>query len=76
MQAAEQATQVTWLLDAVYSRIWSTLVVADFLNEKKFVHSSNLHLWEDDGKEKYDSDWVTDTIQLWVMTASLMNNKL
>jgi hypothetical protein len=24
------------------------------------VLSSNLHLWEDDGEDKDDSDWVTD----------------
>jgi len=24
------------------------------------VHSSNPHLWEDDGEDKGDSDWVTD----------------
>ena len=42
------------------------------------VRGSNPHLWEDDGKDKNDSDWVTDndSDQLWVMTASLMNNKL
>jgi len=37
------------------------LVFADFLNEKKkLVRGSNPHLWEDDGEDKDDSDWVTD----------------
>jgi len=44
----------------VYSRIQSTLVFANFLNAKKLVHGSNPHLWEDDGEDKEDSDWVTD----------------
>jgi len=34
------------------------LVFADFLNEKKLVRGSNPHLWEDDGEDKDDSDWV------------------
>ena len=33
---------------------------ADFL-KKKVVRSSNPHLWEDDGEDKDDSDWVTDS---------------
>ena len=28
--------------------------------KKKLVRSSNPHLWEDDGEDKDDSDWVTD----------------
>jgi len=44
----------------VYSRIQSTLVFANFLNAKKLVRGSNLHLWEDDGEDKDNSDWVTD----------------
>ena len=44
----------------MYSRIQSTLVFANFLNAKKLVRGSNLHLWEDDGEDKDNSDWVTD----------------
>jgi hypothetical protein len=33
-----------WHRVTVYSRISSALVFADFLNEKKLVHGSNLHL--------------------------------
>jgi hypothetical protein len=37
------------------------LAFANFLNKKiKLFFSSNLHLWEDDGEDKDDSDWVTD----------------
>ena len=37
------------------------LAFANFLNEKiKLFFSSNLHLWEIDGEDKDDSDWVTD----------------
>jgi len=32
-----------------------------FLKQKKLVHSSNPHIWEEDGKDKDDSDWVTDS---------------
>ena len=28
--------------------------------KKKLVPGSNPHLWEDDGEDKDDSDWVTD----------------
>jgi len=42
----------------------------------KLDRGSNPHQWQDDGEDKDDSDWVTDNDLLWVMTASLMNNKL
>jgi len=46
-------------------RIFSNLIrtsVCWFLKQKKkkLVHNSNPHLWEDDGEDKDDSDWVTD----------------
>ena len=45
----------------VYSRIQSALVFVDFLTKKQeLVRGSNSHLWEDDGEDKDDSDWVTD----------------
>jgi len=28
--------------------------------KEKLVCGSNPHLWEDDGEDKDDSDWVTD----------------
>jgi len=31
-----------------------------FLKWKKLVRGSNPHLWEDDGEDKDDSDWVKD----------------
>ena len=31
-----------------------------FLKWKKLEYSSNPHLWEDDGEDTDDSDWVTD----------------
>jgi len=31
-----------------------------FLKRKKKVRGSNPHLWEDDGEDKDDSDWLTD----------------
>ena len=47
----------------IRTRIQSALVFADLLNEKKkkLVRGSNPHLWEDDGEDKDDSDWVTDS---------------
>ena len=41
-----------------------------------YILQSNPHRWEDDGEDKDDREWVTDKVQLWVMTASLMNNTL
>jgi len=29
--------------------------------KKKLVRGSNPHQWEDDGEDKDDSDWVTDS---------------
>jgi len=46
--------------NTVHSGISSALVFADFLKEKKLVRGSNPHLWEDDGEDKDNSDWVTD----------------
>jgi len=44
----------------IRTRIWAALVFADFLKEKKLLRGSNPHLWEEDGEDKDDSDWVTD----------------
>ena len=64
---------------AIY-RIFSNLIrtsFADFLNEKKkLVRGSNPHLWQDDGEDKMIVTGWRIKIQLWVMTASLVNNKL
>jgi len=30
--------------------------------EKKLVRCSNPHLWEGNGEDKDDSDWVTDSV--------------
>jgi len=99
----------------VYSRIYSALVFADFLNEKKLVRGSSPHLsfnrpvptrqtdwiildvtnaltvircisnaldgseddilWEDDGEDKDDSDWVKDNDSV-MSDDSESNNKL
>ena len=71
-------SEVTRWVSAAWKAIPESIIVRSF---KKCCISNALNvskddfLWEDDGVDKDDSDWVT-TIQLWVMTASLMNNKL
>jgi len=45
-------------------RIFSNLIRTSFcrfLKRKKLVCSCNPRLWEDDGEDKDDSDWVTDS---------------
>jgi len=45
-------------------RIFSNLICTSFCRflkqKKKLVRGSNQHLWEDNGEDKDDSDWVTD----------------
>ena len=43
----------------IRTRIQSALVFTDFL-KKKLVRGSNPHIWEDDGEDKDDSNWMTD----------------
>jgi len=45
-------------------RIFSNLIRTSFCRflkrKKKLVRVSNPQLWEDDGEDRDDSDWVTD----------------
>jgi len=45
-------------------RVFSNLIRTSFCRflkwKKKLVRGSNPHLWEGDGEDKDDSDWVTD----------------
>ena len=41
-------------------RIFSNLIRASFSKFTKKIIGYNPHLWEDDGEDKDDSDWVTD----------------
>ena len=46
-------------------RMVSNLIRTSFCQflkrKKKLVRGSNPHQWEDDGEDKDDSDWVTDS---------------
>ena len=72
-------SEVARWVSAACKAIPESIIIRSF---KKWCISNALDgseddiLWGDDGEDKDDSDWVMITIQLWVTTASLMNNKL
>jgi len=48
--------------EVVTYRIFLHLISTSFCQflKKKLVHCANPHLWEDDGENRDDSNWVTD----------------
>ena len=66
-------------MSAAWKAILESIILGSF---KKCCISNTLEgslddiLWEDDGEDKDDSDWVTDNDSVMSDAVSLMNNKL
>jgi len=50
-----------WTIYRIFSNLIRTSFCRFLKRKKKLVRGSNPHLWEDDGEDKDDSDWVTDS---------------
>jgi len=53
--------RIPYILESTpYPNLIRTSFCRFLKRKKKLVRGSNKHLWEDDGEDKDDSDWVTD----------------